>query len=93
MLIRELLISEDAALHVLIRHNLQPHEVEHAALENLGYVHRGRNPGVYVAYGRTEAGRYLMVIVRDLGHGVAQLITARDMSDIQKRRYLRKMMH
>ncbi len=52
-------------------------------------VLRGRSKGVYNVFGRTEAGRYLTIIVRYLGDSVARIITARDMSWTERRRYER----
>lgn len=50
---------------------------------------RGRG-GVHEAWGQTEAGRYVLVIFRYLGHNCAWPITARDMDENEKRLLRRK---
>ncbi len=41
--------------------------------------------------GQTDAGRYLIVILADKGHGHYKVVTAsaRDMTDVEKRTYRR----
>ena len=80
--------DEDAELHILARHGVTLREAEVAVYQR-GLVLRGRAENVYNVFGRTEAGRYLTIIVRYLGDGVARLITARDMSWTERRRYER----
>lgn len=67
------------------RHGLAPHEAE-AACRGRVVVRRGRH-GTYLVYGRTEAGRYLLVVVRSLGQGLARIITAREMTSRERRFY------
>ena len=52
-------------------------------------VRRGRE-GLYYVLGRTDAGRYLLAVVRDLGAGRARLVTARDMDPAERRLYRRR---
>ena len=80
--------DEETELHVWSRHRVSASEVEEAAYAH-GLAIRGREPGIYEVYGRTEAGRYLMIAVRYLGKGVCRLITARDMDDSERRLYKR----
>ena len=56
-------------------------------------VGKGRHqPGenLYVAYGQTEAGRYLAIFFIHKLTGEALIISARDMDDKERRRYERK---
>jgi uncharacterized protein len=69
------------------RHAVTAEEVEEV-LSTAPIFKRGRG-GVYEAWGQTEAGRYLPVIFRLLGHNRAWPITARDMDENEKR-FLRK---
>lgn len=92
MRITVLLCDEDADLHIWIRHRVTFREVEEAAYRH-GLAIRGRERSVYEVFGRTDAGRYLMVVIRYLGKGEARLITAREMSAMEKRRYLRQTAH
>jgi len=78
--------DEETELHLWSRHQVSPREVEEAAYHS-GLTLRGRGKGVYEVYGRTEAGRFLMIAVRYLGRGEARVITARDMSRTERRRY------
>ncbi|MEK7382941.1 MAG: BrnT family toxin [Elusimicrobiota bacterium] len=78
--------DEETELHIWSRHQATPREVEEAVF-HAGLTLRGRGKGVYEVYGRTEAGRFLMVAVRHLGRGEARVITARDMSHAERRRY------
>jgi uncharacterized DUF497 family protein len=84
--------SDDTELHIWARHRVAPREVE-AAVYQKGLILRGRAENVYNVFGQTESGRYLTVIVRNLGDGVARLITARDMSWTERRRYERHTAH
>ena len=54
---------------------------------------RGKRRGedLYVAYGRTVAGRYIVVFIINKGDGVAMPISARDMTRKERKYYgLRK---
>lgn len=78
----------------IAKHQVIPEEVEEVCSGELASVRveRGRgfnriaNP-LYYVLGRTAAGRYLFVVVRWLGRGQARVITARDQSDRERRRY------
>ena len=69
------------------RHGVAPSDAEAACRG--GVVFRGRR-GRYLAYGRTGAGRYLLVVVAHHGQGIARVITARDMTDRERQLYLRR---
>jgi hypothetical protein len=69
-------------------HGVETNEVEEA-LARKPLIRRGRH-GRYLAFGQTEAGRYLFVVVEDLGEGWARVITARDMSAAELRYYRRR---
>ena len=53
------------------------------------FIKRGRG-GVYQAWGRTDSGRYLLVIFRYMGHNRAWPITAREMDENEKRHFRKK---
>lgn len=69
----------------LWRHRVEHNEVEEACVAG-ALVFRGPG-GLYRIFGRTKAGRYLFVIVRDMGRGGARCVTARDMTGSERRRY------
>ncbi len=79
--------TSDRVEHIA-RHAISPEEVEEV-LASAQFFKRGRG-GVYEAWGRTESGRYLLVIFRYLGHNRAWPITARDMDENEKRILRRK---
>jgi uncharacterized DUF497 family protein len=69
------------------------HQVDLAEVQDVfgadPWIRRG--PGDrYIVYGRTSAGRYLLVVVRDLGRGLCEIRTARDMTATEKRSYWRR---
>ena len=90
--VSRLTCDEETELHIWSRHRVTMREVEEAAHRNRLTL-RGRAPAVYEVYGRTESGRYLMVATRHTGKGEARLITARDMTQTERRRYLRQIAH
>jgi uncharacterized DUF497 family protein len=71
-----------------IKHGVEESEVREALFGH-SHVRRGY-AGLYQAYGRTDAGRYLFVLVRDLGGGRVRVVTARDMTVQERRRYGRR---
>jgi len=87
-----LLCDAEAELHIWSRHRVAVREAEEAAYQH-GLAVRGRSKDVYEVFGRSEAGRYLLVVVRYLGGAVARLITARDMSRTERRRYDKHRAH
>ena len=50
------------------------------------HVRRGRE-GLYEVYGQTAAGRYLLVVLAYVGSGIGRVVTARDMTVAERRRY------
>jgi len=57
------------------------------------FVEKGHRKGedVYTAMGRTTAGRYLFVpFIYKPDHEAALILSARDMSDTEKKRYEKK---
>lgn len=92
MRIDQLLWEEETELHVWSRHQVSVREVEEAAYRH-GLAVRGRERGVYEVFGRTDAGRYLMIALRHCGGGMGRVITAREMTRTERRRYRRHAAH
>ena len=67
----------------IARHRVEYEEVEEACY-NRPFILRGRG-GLHLIHGRTDNGRYLFVVVRYRGKETARVITARDMTDAEKR--------
>ena len=84
MRITSLLWDDDTVEH-LAQHGVSPEEAEQACRIR-PYTLRTRG-GRYLVLGHTDAGRYLTVIVAPLGGGQAKIITAREMTLLERRRY------
>jgi len=76
--------DEDRVAHIA-RHNIEPEEVWEVCRDPL---HRARREGHnrYRVYGQTADGRYLFVVL-EYSAGMHKPITARDMTDGEKRAY------
>lgn len=85
--IREIYVSAFVEMHIWTKHCVTPEEVEEVCFSD-PLVIRGRNNS-YAVYGRTEAGRYLIVFLYPQGRGVFRLASAREMATAEKRRYQR----
>ncbi|CAN5214338.1 hypothetical protein BH24ACT19_BH24ACT19_20130 [soil metagenome] len=79
----------------IARHEVTPEEVEEAlfgdkdgVLRRVGPASRNPEETVYRYLGRTEAGRYLFIVVLLYAGGdEAMPLTARDMTNSERRRY------
>jgi uncharacterized DUF497 family protein len=78
---------DDENVEHIARHRVSPAEVEQLCFAAEKVVLRAERAGRYVILGRTEAGRYLTVVVTTPRQGRVRVITARDMSDRERRRY------
>ena len=67
----------------MARHGVNPEEVEEACY-NRPLVLRSRQ-GSYLVYSQTDDGRYLMAICRYRGQGRIYVITARDMTESERK--------
>jgi len=70
----------------IARHKVTPKEVEEVLFEDEPYVFRARGKNRYAVYGTTGGGRYL-VIVLQISRVYAKVITARDMTLTERRKY------
>ncbi len=70
--------------HILL-HQVTPDEAEEACSNN-PHIRRTRQ-GRLLVYGQTDTGCRLLVVIQPRGHGVARVITARDMTAKEKRFY------
>src|SRR5436305_10542025 len=92
-LINDLYWRVDRIEHIE-RHALTPGEVEDAlfgdpggVLLRIGLAERNPDETLYRYFGRTEAGRQLLVVLLYLGEGLAMPITARDMTANERRKF------
>lgn len=72
----------------LADHEVEPDEAE-AVLDNDPLILR-TGDGKYLAYGQTDEGRYLLVVFVRKPGPLVQVITARDLTDAEKKRFRRR---
>jgi uncharacterized DUF497 family protein len=76
------------------KHNVQQDEVRQVLRNDphFRFVETGHRPGenVYAAMGRTDAGRYLIVFFVLKKDKRALIVSARTMTDAEKKRYEKK---
>jgi len=68
------------------RHGVSLEEVEQACLSEKRHVRTGRE-GLYKLFSQTAAGRYVLVVLAYLGKGAWKIVTARQMTDNERRLY------
>lgn len=71
------------------RHDVAPGEVEEVLFSRPRWIAKGRD-GTTLVVGSTAAGRPLLIVTVDEGGGVAFVVTAREMTEQEKRTYRRK---
>ncbi|MBI3799350.1 MAG: BrnT family toxin [Deltaproteobacteria bacterium] len=76
------------------KHQVSPEEVDEVLFDKPRYrkVQKGHIPGenLYAAYGRTLAGRYLIVFFIYTSTREALILSARDMDAKERRQYAQK---
>ena len=76
------------------KHNVVPHEVEEVLSNKpkIRYAARGErlNEDVYIAMGRTESGRYMVVLFVYKESEEALILSVRDMAEKERKLYERK---
>ncbi len=88
MRLREIVWTPEIEEKVRSKHDLQPEEVGQVCLDPASHLRRARD-GRYAVLGRTEAGRYVLIIGAHQGKGTLRIITARDMTDSERDLYER----
>ena len=90
MWLKEILWIDKFVSKIKEKHNVTVEEVEEALLSGALFrrARRGRVKGedVYVAYGKTDAGRYLFMVFIYKPSMTGLIVSARDMTS-QERRY------
>lgn len=69
----------------IANHGVEPYEAEEVIDDDPFITKSGKDR--YVAYGQTNAGRYLLVVFARKPKQRLRVITARDMTDAEKRRF------
>jgi uncharacterized DUF497 family protein len=86
--VREIRWTEDAEDHIAT-HAVTPDEVEQLVNSRPRLVLAGRQGTEYV-FGTTSAGRYLLVVLAEAIDGRDYVVTAREMTDAERRTFRRK---
>lgn len=85
---------EDIVSKLWTKHQVEPHEVRETieGTPHFRLVERGHRAGedVYAALGRTDGGRFLIVFFVRKGDGRALIVSARGMTDSERKRYERR---
>jgi len=68
------------------KHGITFQEVEEACTSEKRHVRRSRE-GLYKIFSQTAAGRYILVVLVNLGRGCWKIVTAREMTDSERRLY------
>jgi len=68
------------------KHGITFNEIEGACLSDKRHVRRGRE-GLYKLFSQTIAGRYILVVLVNLGGGNWKIATAREMTDNERQLY------
>lgn len=84
----EILWTEDSESHIS-RHGITPLEVEQVLYTRPRLAVQGRD-GVMEVLGTSVSGRYLLVVVAQAGDARDFVVTARDMTDSERRLFRRK---
>lgn len=71
------------------KHSVTPDEVEDAVFDHRRLLRTGRD-GTVEIYSRTAGGRYLLIAAAPRPHNEIFIITARDMTDRERRLYTKK---
>jgi len=68
------------------KHGVTFEEVEEACLSEKRHIRRSRE-GLYKLFSQTAAGRYVLAVLVNLGRGDWKIVTAREMTDSERRLY------
>lgn len=72
----------------IAEHGVEPYEAEEV-IDNTPLVLRA-SEGKFLAYGQTDAGRYLIVVFAPKGDQRLRVVTARDMTQAEKGKLRKK---
>lgn len=76
--------DEDSVDHIA-RHGVEPEEVEELLASR--HLWNRAKKGTYLALGRSASGRYLMAVLARRPSKSYYVVTARDMSDTERKRF------
>jgi uncharacterized DUF497 family protein len=82
-------IWDENNLEHITHHGVRPAEVEEVLWDDPWFEKR-RGRQRYQVFGQTDSGRYLLVILDREYNSIFYVVTARDMTEAEKRHYQRK---
>lgn len=85
---REIPWTEQSEDHIA-RHGVAPDDVEDVVFSRPRLVARGRENATLI-FGTTGAGRHLVVVLAESEDGRMHVVTARDMTDSERRTFARR---
>jgi uncharacterized DUF497 family protein len=68
------------------KHGITFSEVEEACLSDKRHVRKSKE-GLYKLFSQTDAGRYILVVLLNLGDSNWKVVTAREMTDSERQLY------
>lgn len=80
--------TDDSEEHIA-GHNVRPEEVEDVLFSRPRYRSTGRDDTV-IFFGQSRAGRFLVVVTAEALDGGTYIVTARDMTDSEKKLFKKK---
>lgn len=86
LLIESLEIDDHILEKIETRHQVSFTEVREACMSDRRHIRRGSEEK-YKVFSQTTAGRYIFVVLVNRGGGDWKVVTARDMTDKEKRFY------
>jgi len=82
--------TEQSVDHVA-KHGILPKEIEEACFgETISPYIRSGKDNLHYVFGRTDAGRFIFVVVKHERPGQVSIVTARDMNDWEKKYFMRR---
>lgn len=81
--IESLEIDDHVLDKIEAKHGITLEEVEEACLSDRRHIRRSRE-GLYKLFCQTAAGRYVLVVLVNLGSGNWKIATAREMTDNER---------
>ncbi|MGA2318605.1 MAG: BrnT family toxin [Thermodesulfobacteriota bacterium] len=90
----DLLLKDQVIDKLIWKHNISEVELRQVFNNqpNIRFIEKGKIKGehLYVASGRTDAGRYLLIFFIMKKNQKALIVTARDMTDRERKKYAKK---
>jgi uncharacterized DUF497 family protein len=82
--------TEQSVEHIA-KHGISPVEIEELCFNEIEspYIRSGKDNLHYV-FGKTDAGRFIFIVVKFERHGQVYVVTARDMNDWEKKYFIRR---